>query len=112
MITVEPACAADVEALYRCRPGETLRAVVVKLDGKPAGIIGLAKEADRDRLFSEYKDELAPHLHSMTILRAIKMVMSWVESSRVPVYAIAENPQLLERLGFQQIAGEVYAWHS
>lgn len=112
MITVEPACAADVELLYRSRPGETLRAVVIKVDGKPAGIIGLAKEADRDRLFSEYTDELTPHLKSMTILRAIKLVMSWVESSRVPVYAIAENPPLLERLGFIRITDEVYLWNT
>lgn len=112
MITWSFASAADVDALYRSRPGETLRAVVIRVDGHPAGIIGLAKEPDRDRLFSEYTEKLEPHLKSMAILRALKTVMAWVQASRVPVYAIAENPALLERLGFEKVNDEVFTWPS
>jgi hypothetical protein len=110
MITWGYATGAEVDALYQCRPHETLRAVVIKLDGVPAGIIGLAREPDRERMFSEYLLELKPLLRSMAVLRAIKAVMRWVESSRVPVYAISEGTGVLERLGFQHVTGEVFEW--
>jgi hypothetical protein len=110
VITWGYAIAADVDAFYRDRPVETIRAIVIKLDAEPAAIIGLAKEPDRDRAFSEYLPALKPHLKSMAVLRAIKAFMRWVESSKVPVYAISEGTGLLERLGFQRVNGEVFEW--
>jgi hypothetical protein len=111
-ITWGVAPAAEVDELYAGRPRETLRAIVIRLDGKPVGIMGLAKEPERDRAFSEYTPELCPHLKRMPVLRAIKAFMQWVEQSRVPVYAISEGTGLLERLGFIQFRDEEYRWAS
>jgi hypothetical protein len=110
LITWGYACSADVDALYSGRPYETLRAIVIRVNGEPAGIIGLAKEPDRDRAFSEYRPSLAPHLRTIPVLRAIKEFMTWVHASRVPVYAVAENPVLLQRLGFKKVAHDIYFW--
>lgn len=109
-ITWGPASAAEVDEFYSHRPRETLRALVIRVDGKPAGIVGLAQEPDRLRAFSEYTDELCPHLKRMSVLRAIKAFMKWVEESKVPVYAISEGTGLLERLGFVSDDGEVFRW--
>lgn len=109
-ITWGVASAADVDALYAGRPRETLRALVIRVDGEPAGIIGLAQEPDRFRAFSEVRDALCPHLTRMPVLRAIKAFMKWVETSRVPVYALSEGTGLLERLGFVRTQGEEFRW--
>jgi hypothetical protein len=109
-ITWGIATAAEVDDLYSGRPRETLRAIIIRVDGVPAGIVGLAKEPDRDRAFSEYTEALCPHLKRMPVLRAIKAFMQWVESSRVPVYAISEGTGLLERLGFVRDHGEEFRW--
>lgn len=112
MISWRYATAADIDRFYEGRPRETMRAVAIILDDEPVGIIGLAKEPDRDRLFSEYKPELEPHIRRIAVLRAIKAVMAWVEASKIPVYAISEGTGILERLGFKQVSGEIYTWHS
>lgn len=113
MLTWDYATARDIDAFYEGRPRETLRAIVIRMDGEPVGLIGLAKEPDRDRAFSEAKPVLEPHMKSMTVLRAIKHFMKWVHASPVPIYAMRErNNCLLERLGFRQFAdsAEVYVW--
>lgn len=107
-----PATAADVDALYKGRPRETMRALVIRVDGEAAGIIGLAQEPDRLRAFSEVRDALCPHIRRMPVLRAIKAFMRWVEQSQVPVYAVSEGTGLLERLGFVQFNGEEFRWPS
>lgn len=104
------ATASDVGALYQRRPNETLRAIVITLDGKPAAILGLAVEPDRYRAFSEHLPELVPHLKRMPVLRAIEHLMQWVKSSRAPVYAISEGTGLLERLGFKPVGPEIFEW--
>lgn len=109
-ITWGVASAAEVDQLYAGRPRETMRALVIRVDGKPAGIIGLAKEPDRERAFSEYTAELCPHLKRLPVLRAIKAFMTWVKASRVPVYALSEGTGLLERLGFVHVRGEEFRW--
>lgn len=104
------ATGSDIDAFYGERPRESLRAVCVRMDDRPVVIIGLAKEPERDRLFSEYKPEMASHLGRITVLRALKCVMGWIESSKVPVYAISEGTGILEKLGFEQVVGDVYTW--
>jgi hypothetical protein len=102
------ATAADIDDFYSGRPRESMRAVVIRIDERPVAIIGLAKEPERDRLFSEYKAEFKPHIRRMAVLRAIKCVMGWVESSKIPVYAISEGTGILEKLGFEQVVGDVW----
>lgn len=111
-LTWDFASAADIAEYYGGRVYDTMRAVVVKLDGKPVVIIGLAREPERDRLFSDHKPEIADRLKSITVMRALKQVMKWVESSRVPIYAMSEGSGILEKLGFEQVAGDFYQWPS
>jgi hypothetical protein len=87
-----------------------MRAIVVKMNGIPAGLLGLAKEADRDRAFTEYKPELEPYLRSIVVGRAIRALLKWAKASRVPVCAYSDRPDVLTKCGFKQIQGEYYEW--
>lgn len=88
----------------------TVRAVVVLLDNEPAGMIGLALGVDSALLFSRCEQKLRPHLKRITVLRAIKLAMSMVRSCTRPVYAEREEGDILPRLGFEHVHGEVYRW--
>lgn len=112
-VTFGPATAPDLDAYYGGRNRQTMRAIVVKLDDSPAGVIGLAKARDRLLMFSEYKPELAPYLKSMGALRAIKEAMRWASESKLPVFAVCQDSErLLERLGFVHVQDGVYRWRS
>jgi hypothetical protein len=87
------------------------------LDGELVGLIGVARFQDHMRYFSEVLSAGTPIMRKMTVLRAIKKSISMVESSALPVLAIAQNeqsPVLLTRLGFVPIDenNEVFAWPS
>ena len=113
MITWAHATAADVTEYFGDTPSETIRAVVIRMDGRPAGIIGMAFESDRMRAFSEYHEELGPYLRSMPVLRATKAAQAMYAASIKPVIAVREGCSgILERLGFTQIDGDLYLWHS
>lgn len=117
MIAYRYATAADIARYYEGRPHPTLRAVVLTLDDEPAAIVGVANEGGYGKLFSEYKPEFAPHLKSMATLRAIKLAMSLVASSRLPVVAVRDEDEpdsdrVLKRLGFVNEEEDVYRWVS
>jgi hypothetical protein len=116
-IEYRDAVASDIPKFFDEPPGQTLRAVTVLLDGEPVGLIGVARFQDHMRYFSEVLSAGVPIMRKMTVLRAIKKSISMVESSALPVLAIAQNeqsPVLLTRLGFVPIDenNEVFAWHS
>jgi hypothetical protein len=112
-VTYGPATAADLDAYYGGRNRQTLRAIVVKLDDVPMGVIALVRERDRYLMISESKPELEPHLKSMAALRAIKAAMAWVRETKVPVFAVCQDSErLLERLGFVHVQDGVYQWRS
>jgi hypothetical protein len=109
------ASAADIDCYYGERPRQTLRAVVLTLNGAPNAVIGIARQSGYAQLFSEYKPEFRPHLRSMSTLRALKHVMAMIEESKLPVYAIAEDKELdsvriLTRLGFVPEKENVFRW--
>lgn len=107
------ASSADVDAFYGDRPRETMKAIAIRMDGRPVSIIGMALEGQRMRAFSDYHADLAPFLKSMTVLRAIKAAQRMYSESVRPVIAVRENNNcLLERLGFVAVDGEVYRWPS
>lgn len=92
-------------------PRQTIRAVVLLLDGEPAGVIGLARNGGCEKLFSEYKPEMQEHLRRFEVLRAIKLAMTLVESSRCEVYAVREEgTDVLLRLGFEHVEDDIYKW--
>lgn len=90
-----------------------MRAIAATLGGEVVGIIGVVREGEHGKYFSEFKPELRPHLKRITILRAIKASMEIVRSYRGPVVAVAttgEGCRILNRLGFVHIHGANYLW--
>ena len=77
------------------------------------GVIGVARERFIACFFSDYNDKLAPHRNSMAVLRAVKASIGLVTSNILPVYALADHDggaDLLERLGFTHLEGELFRW--
>ena len=109
-ITYRPASAKDVEKYYGAPAIVTMKAMVVCVDDEPQAIVGLSRWQDHARYFSEYKPEFEPHMKTMPVLRAIKKSMEWVKQSPMLVLAIADNPPLLDRLGFTHLHEDVYIW--
>lgn len=110
-LTYRFATESDLRRFYGELPRQTIRAVVILLNGEPAGIIGLARDAGCEKFFSESKPEL--DLHRFEVLRAIKLAMSLVESSKCDVYAVREEgTDILLRLGFEHFEGDIYKWPS
>jgi hypothetical protein len=102
-LSYRAATARDVEEFYGRRTAETLRVVVVLLGERPVGIIGLARDGYSTRFFSEYKPELEPHLSSVTVWRAIKAALKFVDECRSPVYVVSSDARMMRRIGFQEV---------
>lgn len=112
-LTYRLAAAADLVRFYGEPQLQTIRAVVVLKGDEPMVVIGVANRKDCATLFSDYKPEAYEFRHSITVLRAIKKAMQLVKDSKRVVYAIRqEGTDLLVRLGFEHVSGEVYRWHS
>jgi hypothetical protein len=114
-ITARPATAEDIDRYYGSRPRQTLRALVVLMDDDVKGVVGIARHADHARFFSEFREELRPHLRTLPVMRAIKRVQQFVAASVLPVYAIAEESEkdsarILTRLGFVHHSENIYQW--
>jgi hypothetical protein len=87
-----------------------MRAVVLLLDGEPAGIVGIAAEGPYQKLFSDVRPDMEPHLRRMAMMRALKRVQDWVRASPQQVFSESTNRALLERLGFEQIEEGIFIW--
>ena len=110
-VTYRLATAGDLRRFYGSTPRMTVRAVVILLDEEPTAIIGLAMGIDCATLYSDAKPALDPYLKRMPVLRAIKLAMSLVKNCGRDVYAKRqEGTDIIERLGFEQLEGEVYRW--
>mgnify|MGYP001567897014 FL=1 len=91
----------------------TSRAVVILIDDEPAAMIGLAYGIDCATMFSDAKPEIEPHKRKFPVLRAIKMAMKLADTCGRPVYAIQqEGTNILSRVGFEHLDGEVYTWRN
>lgn len=116
-IGVRLATAEDIQRYYGEPQRMTLQALVITLNGVPSGIVGLARQGTVSRFFSEFREELRPHLSGIRIMRAVRSAMDWVRQSRTQVYALAQCDEpdahrILARLGFQRATDEVYLWPS
>lgn len=108
-----PATAVDIEAYYGEPPSNTMRATVVEMDGEIVGVIGVVREPTVGRFFCDFQPKLQPYVRSITIMRAVKGSMAFVEQYRGPVVAIAEHAEgcrILHRLGWTHLQGELYGW--
>ena len=112
-IVIRAATANDIEEFYGERPQGTTRADVAVMDGKVVGIIGITREFNYGKFFSDFAEELRPHLRSVTIMRAIKASLSYCEQYKGPVLALADNAEscrIMHRLGFTHLHGGWYGW--
>ncbi len=94
-------------------PSGTTRATVAVMDGKVVGIIGITREGDYGKFFSDFTEELEPHLKSVTIMRAIKGALRYCDQYRGPVLAVAQHAEscrIMHRLGFTHLHGGWYGW--
>ncbi len=107
------ATAADIIKYYGEPHRGTMRAFVILLDGKPAGLIGIVREGGIGKFFTEYKPELQPYVKSITIMRALRRSLDWCRAYRGPVIAVAatvESCITMNRLGFEHMDGVYYGW--
>jgi hypothetical protein len=113
VISYRPATQADVVAFFGELPDETITAVAVLVDDEPACLIGMARDGNSCRVFSDYKPALEPYLaaKNLTLLRALKAAQKQWSETRMPVYTLQERgPEILIRLGFRRIDEGVYLW--
>lgn len=116
-MTSRLASGEDVDRFYGARPAQTLQAVVILMGGEVRGILGVARHEDHAQFFSEFREELRPHLRTLPVMRAIKRAQAMVAASRLPVYARAEDTEpdatrILTRLGFVHHDGDTFRWPS
>lgn len=102
MVEYRYATAADVRDFYGKIPF-TLRAVAILVDGACLGLITLLHYRGKAWLCADHKPDL--DVKRFAILRATKLAMTMVQG---PVYALADNKPLLERLGFVPYEGDIY----
>ena len=107
-VTFRLATAEDVRAVTGKDAPATLKALVFFYDGKPAGIGGYKIERGNYYVFSDInKDVDAPKI---TVYRCALKIMDLIKARGLPMFTVAENPSLCERMGFEQIAGSLYKW--
>lgn len=105
-VTYRLATAEDIEAVTGQKTPYTVMAYAFFLDGEPAGLGGYKLENGNFVVFSDIKKDVkAP---KMTVYRCVRKVMDMIKAKGLPMYAMAENPELCERLGFKRITGDVY----
>ncbi len=88
---------------YGNAPEVTVKALAGLVDGKLAGMIGIAREEWTARFFADFTDEMEPFLNTIVIMRGIKRAMAFVRDYPTSVYAIGSTERgcrALERLGF------------
>lgn len=110
MLSFDYATRSDIEQFYG-HLRESIKAVCVKRDGIPVGMVGLALESIQARFFCEDKDMTCAEMCKSW--RAVKMAMRLVRASHRPVVSIAESDhghKNLTRLGFIQVEGDYYIW--
>jgi hypothetical protein len=111
MVTTRPATATDIADFYGAPRRETVQAVMVIKEGKAVGIIGLKHEPGRLILFADARPELGDDIRSFAVRRAILQVLRTALRSKLPLFSVREpDSDVLPRLGFQRVCGDLYQW--
>ena len=100
-------------AFYGEQSSGTMRAMVAEMDGEIVGVIGIVREQQWGKFFSDFSPALQPHLKSITIMRGIKQALKFCDDYLGPVVAVAhdvESCRIMNRLGFTHLHGGWYAW--
>lgn len=110
-ITTRPATAADIAAFYGQPRRETVQAVMVIKEGAAVGIIGLKRERDRQFLFADGRPELGEDIGSFAVRRAVLLMLRIALRSKLPLFSVREpGSDVLPRLGFERVCGDLYQW--
>lgn len=100
------ATADDIEAVTGQKSPYTCRAYAFFYDGVPVALGGYKLENGNFVVFSDIKEGVdAP---KMTVFRCVLKVMEMVRAKGLSMYAVAENPELCEKIGFKRFAGDVF----
>lgn len=119
MIEVGMATAADLERFYGAIPGPTVRAVVVRRNGEPIGIAGLAQYGFALMAFTEMRDAAAAEDARAAVTAGLLQLKRWIRNAPGRVLATADPDQpgtaeRLARFGFEEIgeteAGRLFQW--
>lgn len=115
---IRAATSADLDEFYGdARPSASMRAIVVELDGKVAGIAGISYHGDMMTAFSKMDDSLRSY--PVTIMKAAKRFTGILNKHGRNVFAIAAcyekgSDRFLKRVGFTFVGetsgGRVYQW--
>ncbi len=110
-ITTRPATAADIADFYGGARRETVQSVMVIKDGKAVGIIGLKREPTRLFLFADGHPELGNDIRSFAVRRAVLQMLRTALRSKLPLFSVrAPDSDVLPRLGFERVSGDLYRW--
>lgn len=116
-LSVRPATADDVIAIYKRSTLVTARAWVADLDGKPVGIAGYHIAAGYLEVFSTVTDPLRDF--PVSIMRYGRWFMDELRRRGVPAVCSADEGEanscaFLERLGWVEVgtsdSGLIYTW--
>lgn len=113
MVTVRPATAADIADYYGEPRRETVQAVMVMKAGAAVGVIGLKHEPGRLILFADQRPELGEDVGAFAVRRAILQMVRTALRSKLPLFSVREpDSDVLPRLGFERVCGNLYQWPS
>lgn len=115
---IRTATAADLDEFYGDeRPSASMRAIVVEIDGKVAGVAGISYHGDIMTAFSKMDDSLRKY--PVTIMKAARRFTDILNKHGRNVFAISAcyekgSDRFLERVGFTFVGetseGRVYQW--
>lgn len=112
-VTTRPATAADIADFYGSAQRETLEAVVVEKAGAVVGVIGLKHEPGRLILFADGSPQLGDDVRSFAVRRAVLAMVRHALRSKLPLFSVREpGSDVLPRLGFEPVTGDLYKWPS
>lgn len=113
MVSVRPATAADIAEFYGAPRRETVQAVMVMKAGAAVGIIGLKHEPGRLFLFADQRPELGADIGSFAVRRAVLAMVQRALRSKLPLFSVRDpDSDVLPRLGFERVCGNLYQWPS
>jgi hypothetical protein len=115
---IRSATSADLDEFYGDdRPSASMRAIVVELDGKVAGVAGLSYHGDQMTAFSVMHDSLKKY--PVTIMKAAKRFAAIMNKHGQGALAVASidedgSDRFLKHVGFTFIGvtsdGRIYQW--
>jgi hypothetical protein len=110
-----PATAEQLQAFRGQELERSVRAVAAVRDGQVLGVAGIYPGQAGWVMFAELSDDV--RRDKRLVIRGYRAVQDLARRRPMPVVAIADpeipgSDILLEHMGFQRVAPEVFLWHS